>query len=92
MMLVVVVVVSVRELLVRLVVAILAPIVVVCVVVVVPVFETHPERKVEWSSQSMLGRISLPHEYKGAAVFFTSDASSFCTGTDLIIDGGHTSW
>lgn len=38
--------------------------------------------------QNPLGRISLPEEYRGAVVFMLSDASSFMTGSDLIMDGG----
>ncbi|EFQ31954.1 short chain dehydrogenase [Colletotrichum graminicola] len=55
-------------------------------------FETYPERKVEWPKHNMLGRLSLPEEYRGAAVFLLSDASSFMTGSDLRIDGGHCAW
>lgn len=39
------------------------------------------------SPQNMLGKLSLPQEYRGAAVFLISDASSFMTGADLKIDG-----
>lgn len=35
----------------------------------------------------MLGKLSKPEEYRGAAVFLLSDASSFMTGADLKIDG-----
>lgn len=52
----------------------------------------NPERKEEWASQNMLGRLSSPAEYRGAAVFLLSDASSFMTGADLVIDGGHSAW
>ncbi|KAF6798230.1 short-chain dehydrogenase [Colletotrichum sojae] len=55
-------------------------------------FETYPERKTEWPKHNMLGRLSAPSEYRGAAVFLLSDASSFMTGSDLRIDGGHCAW
>ncbi|KAL4799601.1 hypothetical protein BDV19DRAFT_261601 [Aspergillus venezuelensis] len=41
---------------------------------------------------SMLGRVSTPDEYRGPVVFLLSDASSFMTGGDLLVDGGHTRW
>jgi NAD(P)-dependent dehydrogenase (short-subunit alcohol dehydrogenase family) len=50
-------------------------------------FEKFPERKTEWPTQNMLGRLSKPEEYRGAAAFLISDASSFMTGSDLRIDG-----
>ncbi|PSN70226.1 NAD(P)-binding protein [Corynespora cassiicola Philippines] len=55
-------------------------------------FEQFPERKVDWPTQNMLGRLSGPREYRGAGVFLISDASSFMTGADLRIDGGHSAW
>ncbi|RDA89570.1 hypothetical protein CP533_6201 [Ophiocordyceps camponoti-saundersi (nom. inval.)] len=51
-----------------------------------------PERKEVWPTENMLNRLSLPNEYRGAAVFLLSDASSFMTGSDLRIDGGHAAW
>lgn len=55
-------------------------------------FEKYPERRRDWPTQNMLGKLSVPEEYRGAAVFCISDASSFMTGSDLKIDGGHTAW
>lgn len=55
-------------------------------------FERFPERNVNWPKENMLNRISVPQEYRGAAVFLVSDASSFMTGADLRIDGGHCAW
>lgn len=55
-------------------------------------FEAFPQRRVDWPNANMLGRLSLPEEYRGAAVFLLSDASSFMTGADLRMDGGHCAW
>jgi NAD(P)-dependent dehydrogenase (short-subunit alcohol dehydrogenase family) len=50
-------------------------------------FVKFPERKKEWPTQNMLGRLSKPNEYRGAAVFLISEASSF-----MKMDGGHSAW
>ncbi|KAK3300165.1 uncharacterized protein B0H64DRAFT_314004 [Chaetomium fimeti] len=55
-------------------------------------FEAVPERRTAWPDANMLKRLSYPEEYRGAAVFLLSDASSFMTGADLRIDGGHCAW
>ena len=46
-------------------------------------FKKRPDRKEQWPTENMLGRLSRPDEYRGAAVFLISDASSFMTGADL---------
>ncbi|KAL9045563.1 MAG: hypothetical protein Q9214_001414 [Letrouitia sp. 1 TL-2023] len=55
-------------------------------------FEDDPSLQKKWEDENMLGRLSMPEEFRGAGLFLLSDASSFMTGASLIIDGGHTAW
>ncbi|CAL5873369.1 uncharacterized protein PFLUO_LOCUS7643 [Penicillium psychrofluorescens] len=56
------------------------------------VFQQNPAARATWEAENMLGRLAMPEEFRGAALFSLSDASSFMTGTTMVIDGGHTAW
>ncbi|KAK5998746.1 Short chain dehydrogenases/reductase notP' [Cladobotryum mycophilum] len=55
-------------------------------------FEEVPGLEAKWCKENMMGRLAETSEFKGAALFLLSNASSFMTGSNLIIDGGHTAW
>ncbi|EJD00702.1 NAD-binding protein [Fomitiporia mediterranea MF3/22] len=45
-----------------------------------------------WKSQNPPGRAAKPAELRGVIAWLASDTSSFCTGSDIIVDGGHRAW
>ncbi|KAI0321893.1 NAD-P-binding protein [Amylostereum chailletii] len=54
--------------------------------------DTQPHLLAEWSSKNPMGRLGRPDELRGAITWLASDASSYCTGSDIFVDGGHRAW
>ncbi|MEM1398563.1 MAG: SDR family oxidoreductase [Pseudomonadota bacterium] len=46
----------------------------------------------EFESQTPMQRMASVDEMVGPAIFLLSDAASFCTGVDLLVDGGFCCW
>jgi NAD(P)-dependent dehydrogenase (short-subunit alcohol dehydrogenase family) len=46
----------------------------------------------KFSQEVPMGRYAEPEEIAGPVVFLLSPAASYCTGVDLLVDGGFTCW
>ena len=47
-----------------------------------------PQARKMLTDKTPMGRLGTPDDMTGAAVFFASDDSLYCTGADLLVDGG----
>ena len=52
----------------------------------------NPEWKIEWTRLTPMGRFGETREVASVVVYLASDASSYFTGSNLVLDGGYTFW
>ena len=54
--------------------------------------ESMPDFIERLNTKTPMGRMGLPQELKGVTVLLASDAGSYITGQNILVDGGWTAW
>ncbi|MBN9631399.1 MAG: SDR family oxidoreductase, partial [Actinobacteria bacterium] len=54
------------------------------------ILDREPELEADWVSRIPQGRMATPQDLTGLVTFLASNASSYLTGQQIVIDGGYT--